>query len=216
MERSTWEPICGSTVDGCLHSKKSEIWLEWVHTDKRRTEGRALCEINPGGRVARDQGKDRVCSNHGFISKRRRGPTLHLRMIYFLSRDIFALETLRHLPQSPTYLGFHLVLPVSRLRHLSPVPAFLFFSTVRSHTMGRSIPFLWVLAILALLPNAHLSYAQEWKQRQVEKCSKLLIRKEWRTLKQSQKAEWVGAVKVRRPSSRNDNHLSTTDVANTE
>lgn len=32
---------------------------------------------------------------------------------------------------------------------------------------------------------------------QLPKCSKLLVRKEWRKLRRSEKAEWVGAVKVR-------------------
>ncbi|PWY94454.1 monooxygenase-like protein [Aspergillus sclerotioniger CBS 115572] len=50
--------------------------------------------------------------------------------------------------------------------------------------------FLCVLCVLCVLPSAHLSYAQ-----QPQKCSKLLTRKEWRTLTFSEKAEWVGAVK---------------------
>jgi tyrosinase len=57
------------------------------------------------------------------------------------------------------------------------------------------------LYILAILPNAHLSYAREGNETQVPKCSKLLARKEWRTLTHSEKAEWVGAVNVRPPSS---------------
>ncbi|KAJ5382196.1 Di-copper centre-containing protein [Penicillium concentricum] len=60
--------------------------------------------------------------------------------------------------------------------------------------MGRWILFC-VLAVLAVLPSAHLSYAHEWKEGQPQKCSKLLTRKEWRTLTNSEKAEWVGAVK---------------------
>ncbi len=68
--------------------------------------------------------------------------------------------------------------------------------------VGRSILLLCVLAVLA---SAHLSYAHErnesQSQLQSQKCSKLLTRKEWRTLTYSEKAEWVGAVKVRPPSS---------------
>lgn len=67
--------------------------------------------------------------------------------------------------------------------------------------MGRSISFLFVLAVLAVLPSAQLSYAYERNEGQAQKCSKLLTRKEWRTLTRSEKAEWVGAVKVRPPSS---------------
>lgn len=67
--------------------------------------------------------------------------------------------------------------------------------------MGRSILFLCILAVLAVLPSAHLSYAHEWNEGQSKKCSKLLTRKEWRTLTNSEKADWVGAVKVRPPSS---------------
>ncbi|KAJ5493617.1 Tyrosinase [Penicillium fimorum] len=69
------------------------------------------------------------------------------------------------------------------------------------HTMGCSILCLCVLAILAVLPSAHLSYAQEWNEGQPQKCSKLLTRKEWRTLTNIEKSKWVGAVKVRPPSS---------------
>ncbi|KAJ4369101.1 hypothetical protein N0V83_006185 [Neocucurbitaria cava] len=58
--------------------------------------------------------------------------------------------------------------------------------------MGRTILFLCVLAVF---PCAHLSYAQEGNEAQPQKCSKLLIRKEWRTLTHSEKTEWVGAVK---------------------
>ncbi|OOF92588.1 hypothetical protein ASPCADRAFT_153285, partial [Aspergillus carbonarius ITEM 5010] len=61
--------------------------------------------------------------------------------------------------------------------------------------MGRSIVFLYVLAVLAVLPCAHLSSALGWNEGEPPKCSKLLTRKEWRTLTQSEKAEWVGAVK---------------------
>lgn len=62
--------------------------------------------------------------------------------------------------------------------------------------MGRSILFLCVLAVLTvLLLSAHLSYAQELNEGPPQKCSKLLTRKEWRTLTHSEKTEWVRAVK---------------------
>ena len=68
--------------------------------------------------------------------------------------------------------------------------------------VGRSILLLCVCAVLA---SAHLSYAHKRNepqtQLQPQKCSKLLTRKEWRTLTYSEKAEWVGAVKVRPPFS---------------
>ncbi|KAF5854741.1 hypothetical protein ETB97_012384 [Aspergillus alliaceus] len=51
--------------------------------------------------------------------------------------------------------------------------------------MGRSILFLCVLAALAVLPSAHLSCAHEWNEGQPQECSKLLTRKEWRTLTHS-------------------------------
>ena len=63
--------------------------------------------------------------------------------------------------------------------------------------------FKWtpLLCGLAALTSAHLLYAHERyeprSQLQPQKCSKLLTRKEWRTLTNSEKAEWVGAVKVR-------------------
>jgi tyrosinase len=60
--------------------------------------------------------------------------------------------------------------------------------------MGCSILFLCVLCVLAHL---HLACAHASNEVQPQKCSKLLTRKEWRTLTQSEKAEWVGAVKVR-------------------
>lgn len=64
--------------------------------------------------------------------------------------------------------------------------------------MARSILFLFALAILTALSHAQRSYAREESDhRQPQKCGKLLIRKEWRTLTNSEKAEWVGAVKVR-------------------
>ncbi|KAF1953771.1 tyrosinase [Byssothecium circinans] len=61
--------------------------------------------------------------------------------------------------------------------------------------MGRWNLLLCVLCVLAVLPSAHLSYAYEWNELQPENCSKLLTRKEWRTLTNSEKAQWVGAVK---------------------
>ncbi|TPX18679.1 uncharacterized protein E0L32_002536 [Thyridium curvatum] len=62
--------------------------------------------------------------------------------------------------------------------------------------MARSILFLFALAILTALSHAQRSYAREESgQRQPQKCGKLLIRKEWRTLTNSEKSEWVGAVK---------------------
>lgn len=60
--------------------------------------------------------------------------------------------------------------------------------------MGLSILLLYVLAIL---PSAHLSYALEWNEKQLPKCSKLVTRKEWRVLTSGEKADWVEAVKVR-------------------
>lgn len=63
--------------------------------------------------------------------------------------------------------------------------------------VGRSI---LLLCVLALIASAHLTYAHErnepQSQLQPQKCSKLLTRKEWRTLTYGEKAEWVGAVKV--------------------
>lgn len=55
--------------------------------------------------------------------------------------------------------------------------------------MGSSI---LVLCLLVL----HLACAHASNEGQPQKCSKLLTRKEWRTLTQSEKTEWVGAVKV--------------------
>lgn len=52
-----------------------------------------------------------------------------------------------------------------------------------------SILLLWVLAVLPI------SYAHDWNEPQPQSCSKLLARKEWRTLTYSEKTEWVGAVK---------------------
>ena len=62
--------------------------------------------------------------------------------------------------------------------------------------MGHSILFLCVFAVLAVLSNAEISYADEWNHGQPQRCTKLLTRKEWRTLTLSEKAEWVRAVKV--------------------
>lgn len=67
--------------------------------------------------------------------------------------------------------------------------------------MGLSILLIYVLAVLAVLHSAHFSYGQELNEGQPPKCNKLLTRKEWRTLTRSEKAEWVGAIKVRPPSS---------------
>lgn len=53
--------------------------------------------------------------------------------------------------------------------------------------MGRSILLLCVLCFLAVIPS----------EAQPQKCSHLLVRKEWRTLTYSEKTEWVAAVKVR-------------------
>ena len=65
--------------------------------------------------------------------------------------------------------------------------------------MGVSSSIL-LLCVLAVLASAHLTYAHErnepHSQLQPQKCSKLLTRKEWRTLTYGEKAEWVGAVKV--------------------
>lgn len=61
-------------------------------------------------------------------------------------------------------------------------------------TMGFSI---WSLYLLAVLPSAHLSYALEWNETHIPKCSKLVTRKEWRVLTSGEKAEWVESVKVR-------------------
>jgi tyrosinase len=65
--------------------------------------------------------------------------------------------------------------------------------------MGRLIWFLCVLCVLAVIPSAHLhlACAHASNEGQPPKCSKLLTRKEWRTLTLSEKAGWVGAVKVR-------------------
>ncbi|OHE92547.1 monooxygenase [Colletotrichum orchidophilum] len=51
--------------------------------------------------------------------------------------------------------------------------------------MGRTIFLLCVLAVLSIFPSPG----------QATKCSKLLTRKEWRTLTHGEKAQWVGAVK---------------------
>ncbi|KAF4124345.1 tyrosinase [Geosmithia morbida] len=61
--------------------------------------------------------------------------------------------------------------------------------------MGHSIPFICLIAILVVLSNAQVSFAHESREEQMAKCDRLLIRKEWRTLEDGEKAEWVGAVK---------------------
>jgi len=63
--------------------------------------------------------------------------------------------------------------------------------------MGRSILFLCVLAVL---PSTNLANAAKGNKAPSPSCSKLLERKEWRTLTNSEKAEWVGAVKVHSPA----------------
>ncbi|KAF2271289.1 uncharacterized protein EI97DRAFT_471308 [Westerdykella ornata] len=52
-------------------------------------------------------------------------------------------------------------------------------------------PSILFLCLVALLGSAHLSFAEAPAQ----KCSKLLARKEWRTLTHNEKADWVAAVK---------------------
>lgn len=54
--------------------------------------------------------------------------------------------------------------------------------------MPRSALLLYILTIL-VFSHFHLSHAHR-------KCSKLITRKEWRTLKTEEKSEWIGAVKV--------------------
>ncbi|PSN60132.1 monooxygenase-like protein [Corynespora cassiicola Philippines] len=54
---------------------------------------------------------------------------------------------------------------------------------------------LFLYSILVVLPSPHLPYAQPLDEAQAPKCSQLLTRKEWRTLTNTQKAEWVKAVK---------------------
>ncbi|KAG9258584.1 uncharacterized protein F5Z01DRAFT_203092 [Emericellopsis atlantica] len=63
----------------------------------------------------------------------------------------------------------------------------------------HSVLLLWTLTVLVVLHSVQLSRAQahhrNWNEAQLPKCKKLLTRKEWRTLTQSEKAEWVKAVK---------------------
>ena len=59
--------------------------------------------------------------------------------------------------------------------------------------MGHSSLFFCVLAVFASVP---LSYADIGNEAQHPKCNELLTRKEWRALTNTEKAEWVGAVKV--------------------
>jgi tyrosinase len=66
--------------------------------------------------------------------------------------------------------------------------------------------------LLAVFLSSHLAIAYKINESQIPKCSQLLMRKEWRTFTRSEKAEWVGAVKVRLTSS----CLSNTCVADVE
>jgi tyrosinase len=54
-----------------------------------------------------------------------------------------------------------------------------------------------LLCLFIVLFSAQLSSANKGRVDQSRKCSQLLERKEWRTLTRKEKAEWVGAVKVR-------------------
>ncbi|KZO93320.1 tyrosinase [Calocera viscosa TUFC12733] len=60
--------------------------------------------------------------------------------------------------------------------------------------MGRP---LLLLCVLAVLTGAHLALAipDEWKTMAPGKCEKMVLRREWRTLTSSEKAEWIKAVK---------------------
>lgn len=53
-----------------------------------------------------------------------------------------------------------------------------------------SIFLLFLFAALAIFDAPTLA------QEHVPKCGKLRVRKEWRKLEQSEKAQWIGAVKV--------------------
>lgn len=57
--------------------------------------------------------------------------------------------------------------------------------------MGPSILSFWLLAILVVFCRAH-----DWNEEDPQTCGRLRTRKEWRTLTQDEKAQWVGAVKV--------------------
>jgi tyrosinase len=56
-----------------------------------------------------------------------------------------------------------------------------------------------LLFLFVVLFSAQLSFADRRRDDQPQRCSRLLERKEWRTLTRNEKAEWVGAVKVRFP-----------------
>jgi tyrosinase len=64
--------------------------------------------------------------------------------------------------------------------------------------MGRLSLVLYVLAIFL---SSYSSIAHKRDEPEIPHCSKFLTRKEWRTLNYSEKARWVGAVKVRPTSS---------------
>lgn len=54
-----------------------------------------------------------------------------------------------------------------------------------------------LVGILAILASFQVLYAQEMTASRAQKCRNSVIRKEWRTLADSEKSEWLGAVKVR-------------------
>ncbi|KAH3981818.1 hypothetical protein HBI70_152860 [Parastagonospora nodorum] len=56
-------------------------------------------------------------------------------------------------------------------------------------------PLFLVLYVLAVFLSSHLSIAHERDEPKIPQCSEFLTRKEWRTLNNSEKAKWVGAVK---------------------
>ncbi|PQK11381.1 hypothetical protein BB8028_0003g00070 [Beauveria bassiana] len=67
-------------------------------------------------------------------------------------------------------------------------------------TPGRPTMFFYTIAVLAFVGlgvsnSAHLSHTDQKDGVQAQKCSKMLTRKEWRTLTHREKSEWVGAVK---------------------
>ena len=84
-----------------------------------------------------------------------------------------------------------------------PGPCFLSHLAEMMILMRVGRPSILLLCLLVLLASAHLSYAHAHQRNepqsppQPQKCSKLLTRKEWRTLTNGEKADWVGAVKVR-------------------
>jgi hypothetical protein len=53
-----------------------------------------------------------------------------------------------------------------------------------------------LLFLFVVFFSAQVSFAHKRRDNQPQKCSRLLERKEWRTLTRDEKAEWVGAVKV--------------------